>query len=163
MEMTSAERELKFEDRHRIDQARHNPARKTHPDPLEPKLECPLGRLRLKGLISEPEYQAGVSWRHAYFSYLWSIGAPNPFPGSSGAEFGTTGNPDSRMDQMTDEEAERAAKVYKSGLSILQAKGKRVLHAVNAVAVFEEPEELGDFEYTSKAAKIGLAALAASF
>jgi hypothetical protein len=49
---------------------------------------------------------------------------------------------------------------YMAGVKLLEACGKRVLHAVNAVAVFEEPEELGDFEFTARAAKTGLAALA---
>ena len=40
------------------------------------------------------------------------------------------------------------------------ACGKRVFHAVNSIAVYEEPESLGDQEFTIAAAKIGLTALA---
>jgi hypothetical protein len=38
-----------------------------------------------------------------------------------------------------------------------------VVLAVNSVCVFEDPEELGDFEFTAAAAKIGLADLARLF
>ena len=40
------------------------------------------------------------------------------------------------------------------------ACGKRVFHAVNSIAVYEEPESLGDQQFTYTAAKIGLTALA---
>lgn len=113
-------------------------------------LECPLGRLFLAQKISSAEYQAGVKWRELYLHYLQSIGAPAPYGTDS-------------LDSMSDSICEELAASYKRGVKILTDHGKRVLHAVNAVAVFEEPEELGDFDFTAKAAKKGLAALAMSF
>lgn len=164
MKFASAERERNFEDRYRLERAEHNPNRRDFPDPLDPRLECPLGRLRVGGKISEAEYQAGVKWRTAYFSYLHTIGGPNPFPGAVDWEGSvSTGDPADHVTRVSDEDCERAAKAYKRGIAILERHGKRVLHAVNAIAVFEEPEELGDFKFTLAAAKTGLGALAISF
>lgn len=109
----------------------------------------PLGRLAATGKISREEYQAGVKWRTVYLGYLQSIGAPQPY-GSDQIDLG-------------DEECEQFASAHKHGCKILNALGKRVFHAVNAVAVFEESEELGDFEFTAAAAQRGLAALARGF
>lgn len=108
--------------------------------------ECPLGRLAASGKISREEYQAGVTWRTVYLGYLQSIGAPQPY-GSDNVD-------------LDDDGCEQFARAHKRGCEILGALGKRVLHAVNAVAVFEEPESLGDFEFTGAAAQVGLAALA---
>jgi hypothetical protein len=107
----------------------------------------PLGRLAHAGRITRAEYEAGVRWRDVYLGYLKSIGAPEPYGHES-------------LDAYSDELCEELKRKYMAGVKLLEACGKRVWHAVNAVAVFEEPEELGDFEFTSKAAKIGLAALA---
>ncbi len=126
----------------RVDLARQNPNRRDAEYPLDPRLESLLGRMRVKNRITESEYQAGVKWRNSYTSYIHSIERP---------------------DDLTDDECENASEAYHRGIKILEAKGKRVLHAVNSIAVFEDPEELGDFEYTLKAAQIGLAALATSF
>jgi hypothetical protein len=109
----------------------------------------PLGRLAHAGRITRAEYEAGVRWRDVYSGYLKSIGAPEPYGNSGGS-----------LEDYTDALCENLAERYKAGVKILEACGKRVLHAVNAVAVFEEPEELGDFEFTAAAAKKGLAALA---
>lgn len=130
------------DDRSRTRTALNNPKRRDFPDPLDPRLECTLGRVRADGQISEPEYNAGVKWRTAHAAYMHSIVSP---------------------DDLSDDDCERAAKGYKRGVAILEQRGKRVLHAVNAIAVFDEPEELGDFEYTLQAAKIGLSALAIAF
>jgi hypothetical protein len=48
-------------------------------------------------------------------------------------------------------------------VDILMGEGRRVFHAVIAVATDEDPEELGDFNYTLDAAKVGFAALARAF
>lgn len=109
----------------------------------------PLGRLAHAGKITRAEYEAGVRWRSVYLDYLKSIGAPEPY-----------GNSDESLDSYSDELCERLKESHRAGMKILEQCGKRVLHAVNAIAVFEEPEELGDFEFTARAAKVGLAALA---
>jgi hypothetical protein len=118
----------------------------------------PLGRLAHAGRITRAEYEAGVRWRDVYLGYLKSIGAPEPYGNSGGS-----------LDAYSDELCEELKRKYLAGVKILEScgvprgkytKSKRVLHAVNAVAVFEESEELGDFEFTAAAAKIGLAALA---
>lgn len=130
------------DDRARIRTALNNPNRKDAIDPLDPRLECTIGRTRTKGQISEAEYNAGVKWRTTHSAYMHSIMSP---------------------DDLSDDDCEKARKAYERGMKILEANGKRVLHAVNAIAVFDEPEELGDFEYTLTAARIGLSALATSF
>lgn len=143
MHLSAALRERDWEDFERVQIASQQPNRRDFPDPIDHRLECPLGRLRVSKQISEEEYQAGIRWRNIYSAYLHSI-------------------------QTEDEEPEeghylRARETYERGLFILECEGKRVLHAVNAIVVYEEPEELGDFEFTSAAAKIGLAVLARSF
>lgn len=112
--------------------------------------ECPLGRLAADGKISRAEYQAGVAWRTIYLKYLQSIGAPQPYGSSDNIE-------------MSDSECETFAQSCKRGREILLALGKRVFHAVNAIVVYEDPDSLGDFEFTAAAAQRGLAALAKDF
>jgi hypothetical protein len=155
----SAEREI-LDPRSEI--AKVQPHRRDFPDPLDVRLECPLGRLSVSGVISEREYKAGCQWRAIYHSWLCSIGAPNPFPSALG--LGGGGSSQEPLSSVFDDEREEAiARAFKLGASVLKDCGHRVFHAVNAIAVYEEPEELGDFEYTSRAAKIGLAALADLF
>lgn len=106
-----------------------------------------LGRLRFENRITEPEYQAGLKWHKTYWAWIKSIQEP---------------------DECGDEYCEIAKASYLRGLAVLESaipgkKRTRVVHAVNAVAVFEEPEELGEFEYTLRAARVGLSDLAAKF
>lgn len=108
-----------------------------------------LGKLAHDGHISRVEYEAGARWREIYWAYLQSIGAPEPY-----------GNSGDSLNEFSDSRCEDLKQKYMTGVKVLESCGKRVLHAVNAVAVFDEPEELGDFEFTMKAAKIGLDALA---
>jgi hypothetical protein len=147
MHLSAALRERDREDLDRLDHACRNPKRREFADPLDSRLECTLGRMRVRGQITEAEYQAGVTWRGVYSRWLASIEAP---------------------EETTDFVAEAVQAKYRRGLEILEAfdgsgkykKRKRVVHAVNSVCVFEDPEELGDFEFTAAAAKIGLADLA---
>ena len=55
--------------------------------------------------------------------------------------------------EISDEKAEVIARAFKAGEEILTGVGKHVYHAVNAIGVDEEPEELGDFECAAGAAK----------
>ncbi len=109
----------------------------------------PLGRLAHAGKIDQAEYEAGVRWRDVYLGYLKSIGAPEPY-----------GNSDVSLESYSDKLCEELKAKYLAGIKILEVCGKRALHAVNAIVVFEEPTELGDPEFTASAAKVGLAALA---
>lgn len=111
-------------------------------DPLNERLECPLGRLRLGGFLSEQEYEAGCRWRTIYENWLTAIEAPA---------------------DLSDEKAESYEKIFKIGQRALMKLGRRVFDSVNAIAVYEEPEELGDFEFTARTARTGLAALAEIF
>ena len=120
--------------------------------PNDHRAECPLGRLRLRNIISEAEYQAGCRWREIYHNWLRSIYAPDPFGGGEQLE---------PKEQWDDEMCEDIARAAKLGVSILKQQGTRVFHATNAIVVYEEPEELG--EDTAMAAKVGLAALARVF
>lgn len=118
------------------------------------------------GIISDAEYEAGRRWSVIYRSWLVSIGAPNPFPsaidyGKPNASYQEPMRP--IPSELDDERAELIAKSMRVGERTLKKLGPRVFHAVNAVAVYEETEELGDFEFTAKAAKKGLAALAEVF
>jgi hypothetical protein len=109
-----------------------------------------LGSLAHSGDITRAEYEAGERWRTAYLGYLQTIGCPTPF-----------GNGPGSLESYSDELCEKLKRQYLEGVDILKSCGRRVLHAVNAIAVFGEPDELGDPEYTLRAAKIGLSALAA--
>jgi hypothetical protein len=141
MELNAALRERNREDFDRVERASQNPNRRDFSDPLDSRLECPLGRIRVNKKITEEEYQAGVKWRTIHKAWKDSITHP---------------------EELTDEQCEQAQEAFRRGLKILEAHGNRVYHAVNAIVVYEEPEELGDFEFTSSAAKIGLAALASA-
>ena len=157
----------------RLATALSNPLRRKYAakghDPLDPLIECPLGRMRLDGLISQAEYEAGVRWRKIYQDWLHSMGAPNPFCASPGDpdSISFMGDTPCQMplssDGINDEKAENVAKLFRTGERALMRLGRRVFHAVNAVAVYEETEELGDFEFTAYAAKKGLTALAEIF
>lgn len=130
--------------REREDVAKQNPGRKEFSDPTDYRLEGPLGRLRVSMEISESAFQAGVRWRDIYLTYLRSIGCPTPY-----------GSADGEID-LSDEVCEAAKVNFERGRKILESLGKRVFHAVNALTVFEDPSELGDFAFTVKAAKRGL-------
>lgn len=101
------------------------------------------------GAIPRAWYDAGDRWRKVYLDYLASIGSPSPY-----------GNSGSSLDSFSDERCEELADKYRQGVEILEKCGKGVLHAVNALAVFGEPDELGDPERTFERAKRGLSALA---
>lgn len=116
---------------------------------MENSGESSLRRLRENRKISEQEYLAGEKWRNVYLAYLQSIGAPAPYG--------------SNPDEISDQDCEQVALAYKRGVKILEGRGKRVLHAVNSLSVFEDPEELGDFNYTLAAAKVGFSALSTEF
>jgi hypothetical protein len=139
------------------------PHRRGAIDPLDTRHESPLGRLRLSGRLTEREYNAGCRWRNIYFNWLRSIGAPNPHPAA--IDYGAVVNDQEPMSGAVndDERDEAIAKAFKGGEQVLKKLGPRVFHAVGAVAVYEEPEELGDFQFTARAAKLGLAALAEHF
>jgi hypothetical protein len=134
MQLTAALREREADDRDRVERAIKNPNRASFEDPLDSRLECPLGRLRVRGEIPEHEFQAGVKWRGVYSAYLHSIQSP---------------------DEVSDEDCAAAVAAHQRGLRILEAKGKRVHHAVNSIAVFEDPEELGDFRRRGRSKQSG--------
>lgn len=110
--------------------------------------------------FTEAELLAAEKWRNVYLAYLRSISD----------------------DEMPDDKCEAAKAAYLRGVEILEAqdlsrtyrtpdgrlrddykKRKRVFHAVNAVCVYGEPDELGDRDFIMAAAKVGLADLAKSF
>lgn len=150
MQLSAALRERDREDFDRVELAIRNPKRGAFNDPLDARLECRLGRLRVANKISEAEYRAGVKWREIYSDWLASI---------------------QNSDGISEEHCEAIQAKYLRGIAILEArddsksykKRKRVLHAVNAICVFDEPEELGDAEFTLAAAKVGLADLSVAF
>jgi hypothetical protein len=153
-------RELKERD----DLAIKQPHRKKVPESEREKREAesPLGRLLLNKKISQAEYDAGCRWRDIYFNWLRSIGAPNPFPRAvdlNNSDFQRPYN----SNFIDDERAEAITKAFRIGERTLKNLGRRVFDSVNAIAVYEEPEELGDFNSTALAAKKGLAALAEIF
>ena len=111
-------------------------------DPLNERLECPLGRLRLGGFLSETEYEAGCKWRTIYQNWLEAIEAA----------------PD-----LDEEKAASYERAFKIGQVALMKAGRRVFDGVNAIVVYEEPEELGGLHENAKAARVGLRILAAIF
>jgi hypothetical protein len=96
----------------------------------------------LGGFLSEDEYQAGCRWRNIYANWLKAIDAP----------------PD-----LSDEAAEAFERSYKIGAAALLKLGRNVFDSVNALAVYEEPEELGGFWFTARAARRGLRLLSEIF
>ena len=143
MEISAKQAEL--EDRLRLKTAKNNNFRRNAEDPLDPRLESPLGRLAASGQITQREYEAGRNWQTIYTRYLRCIGAPSVGGGS---------------EMPSDDDCERSTLLFNKGRKLLEAKGKRVWHAVNAIAVYGEPDEYGDSEFRIAAARIGLVALA---
>lgn len=111
--------------------------------------KSPLALLFKRGLISEAEYLVGDTWRGIYLHYLASIGAPSPYGGD--------------VEAFTQADCKSYADDVKKGNEAMDAIGRRTRHAVNAIAVYEDPEELGNFELTARAAQKGLAALVLVF
>lgn len=111
--------------------------------------KSPLAVLFGRGQISHEEYLAGHEWRVLYLHYLASIGAPAPYGGD--------------VASFTDAECQDYADKVARGHAAMDTVGRRAKHAVNAIAVYEEAEELGDFELTALAAQKGLAALVLVF
>lgn len=167
MEIAEAQQDLR--ERYRLQTALNNPRRRSlfdksgNPiDPLRPELECTLGRIWLTGKISKEQYGAGVRWRELSIAYLAAIGAPYPFACSPSPEVVTTGREFlDILDQDALDNIESTEAAYKRGVKVLMAKGRRVFHAVQSIVVYEEPEELGDFDFTLRAAQIGLSEIAA--
>jgi hypothetical protein len=101
------------------------------------------------GGFTEAERLAGERWRNVYLQYLKSL----------------------EDDDMSDGDCEIAKAAFMRGIAILEGqdlskrycKRKRVVHAVNAVCVYGEPDELGDHKMINAAAKVGLADLARYF
>lgn len=99
--------------------------------------------------FTEAELLAAEKWRNVYLRYMRSI----------------------EDVEATDEQCEAAKAEYMRGVVILEAqdlsrpycKRKRVFHAVNALCVYGEPDELGHQDFTLAAAKVGLADLAKNF
>lgn len=136
----TAEREIEDP---RLEDALKNPLRRRYEardiDPLDPRIESSLGRMLLDKRITEAEYAAGCRWRKIYENWLLCLEASS---------------------DLSDEDAEDFERRYKTGAAVLQKLGRRVFDSVNAVCVYEQPEELGDFEFTAEAARRGLHALA---
>ena len=151
MQLNAAMRERDRKDFDRTERAKQNPNRRDAADPLDHRLESPLGRLRESGQISEAEYKAGIDWRDVFFTYLRSIGGPYPF--AKAIDF--DGPPITGMPaEMSDDECERAAKNYFKGIEILGNLPKRVFHAVMALAAYGE--DWGDLSYVATIAQLGL-------
>ena len=144
--MGLAELQTKLQDKNRLSAAEQNPLRAPSNDPLDHRLGDQLGRILLRGLINRQQYEAGHRWGEVYHQYLRCIGAPS-LSGFSDA-------------LQSDDECERWTMLFRHGRKVLEEKGKRVFHAVNQIAVYEEPEEYGDSDFRIEAAKIGLTALA---
>lgn len=157
----SAEREI--EDA-RTELALRQPHRNQFLDPLDPKIECSLGRLRLSGRLTEAEYDAGCQWRNIFRNWRLSIGAPAPFAAAIDYRNSDLVQDDSDSDsEFSDEQAEAIARAYRVGEGALMGISRRVFHAVNAIAVYDEPEGLGPMDSTVLAAKRGLSELAVMF
>jgi len=106
--------------------------------------KTPLGHLLDQREISQAEYNAGYRWGQTYHKYLICIGAP-PHDAKS-------------YELPSDKECRECTNDFEKYSKILIDEGKRVFHAVNAVAVYEDTE-YGDPEFRIGAAKIGLQAL----
>jgi hypothetical protein len=102
-----------------------------------------IGRLLEKGQLTRAEFETAKIWREIYTDYLMSIGAPGYEP----------------VVPMSDLRCEQVRERVYRGIAELKKVGRRSLHAINALVVYCDPEELGDFEFTVSAAKKGLAHL----
>lgn len=104
-----------------------------------------IGRLLQKNKISQNEFRAGQDWRELYLTYLVAIGAPG-------------WESDKPLSDAKCEQVVGDVRRYCERITCL--KGRRALHALNSITVYEDPEELGDFEFTTAAARAALTYLA---
>lgn len=111
----------------------------------EPREQSQLWTLLRSGQISREEFTAGCQWHEIYHRYLACIGAP--------------GYPQETQNMPSDAECEKWTDKFIFCRRVLEREGKRVFHATNAIAVYEEPPEYGDNIYRVDAARVGLAAL----
>lgn len=111
-----------------------------------------IGRLYEKGKITKAEFEAAKVWREVYRDYLASIGVPGYTKDLDGL-----GHQINASDLRCEELKKR---VYRGIEEVKKNVGRRGLHALNALVVYEEPEELGDFDYTVQAAKVAMSYLA---
>jgi hypothetical protein len=122
------------------------PHRRGFENPLDERLESPLGRLRVKNQISEAEYQAGNRFREFYLAYLMSIGCPTPY---GGIEI-----------ELSDAVCAAARESFERAKSILAPLGRGVFHSVLALVVYQELVDHEEDFIRIDLAKRGLRALA---
>ena len=132
--------------REREDTGSQMPHRREFDNPLDERLESPLGRLRVRNQISESEYLAGIRWREIYLAYLMSIGCPTPYGG---------------IDiELSDELCRLAREALEHGKTVLMPLGRGVFHSVLALVVYQELEDMEDDFIRVDLARRGLRALA---
>jgi hypothetical protein len=102
-----------------------------------------LGRMKLRGQISEEQKLAGLDWARTYGGYLATIDGPKS-PGARG--FGA---------DVTDVEALIRQKLYRDALKALWEAGNVYIRAVNLVALQDQECP----EYLLKYLRMGLSAL----
>lgn len=120
----------------------------------DPLAETKLGRLRLAGRITQPQYEAGDKYREIVLRYRAVISAPRGEVSMSGVIVGPWGG----SGMMDDDEAQRRKDQYNSAFEALESgAGNRAARAVAHVAVYSRME----FDLTDL--KRGLTVLAEHF
>ncbi len=87
------------------------------------KAESSLGRMRLRGQITELQFTAGERWRGVVGSYLATIGPPRALAGRGYGQ------------EMDDEEAERRKRECFEGIEAIKVAGADAIKAINRVVL----------------------------
>lgn len=128
----------------RLDRAAKMPHRSFAGDNrLDARLESEFGRLFFGGLISQPEYYAGVRYANIVLMYLLTTDAPEPY----GTNY---------IEALEDDECFRRKADMSAAREVLKSGGPRCITVVDRVAVYEEPLRDGELDIL----RAGLRALA---
>lgn len=107
----------------------------------DPLAETKLGRLRLGGWITQPQYEAGDKYREIVRRYRTVIDAPRGEVSMSGVIVGPWGG----SSDLDDDEAQRRKDQYNSAFEALECgAGNRAARAVAHVAVYNRVEFVMD-------------------
>jgi hypothetical protein len=125
--VNSAERESV----NRRDLAEFQPHRRGLPEAqrLDQRAESLLGRLNLRGDLTDQQYDAGKQFSAIVVAYLAVIDAPNPF---ASAGDGTRGR-----SVLGDDECARRKERYDRAYEALWSAGQRPTRAVSSIAVHD--------------------------
>jgi hypothetical protein len=124
---------------------------------VDPAAESELGRMRLRGEVSEPEATAGEVYARMWRGYVATLSAPATPGEGQGHVAACAGcpNPETRKWCVCD----MRRRIYLEATSVLVSTGRGIAPLVRAVAIYEQQCAFASLPTL----KLGLSALASHF